>query len=79
MSETRQRTELIAVRMTPAEAALLDAVVEQTGARGRSTVLREAFMGRWKVGLVPGGPYPASPPTNAPRPAQDRPEGPGKQ
>ena len=75
MSETRQRTELIPVRMTLAEAALLDAVVRRTGTRGRGTILREAFMSRWKVELVPGGPHPASPPTNAPEDAQDRPGG----
>lgn len=75
MSETRQRTELIPVRMTLAEAALLDAVVRRTGARGRGTILREAFLGRWRVEVEPGGPYPASPPTNAPGHAQDRPGG----
>lgn len=79
MSETRRRTELIPVRMTPAEAALLDAVVKQSGARGRGTVLREAFQRLWKhqaeseglcmSWLVPSGG----------EDAQDRPEGPGKQ
>lgn len=75
MSETRRRTELIPVRMTPAEAALLDAVVKQTRARGRGTVLREAFMGRWKVEPVPGGPCPDPRLAAAPEPAQDRPGG----
>lgn len=100
MSETRRRTELIPVRMTPDEAALLDKVVQAAQARGRGTILREAFVllvdeaadaihsRRWAEDLreillqgrqasrAPhGGPYPASPPANAPGHAQDRPGG----
>ena len=44
MSETRRRTVLVPVRMTPAEAALLDEAVKVMRARGRGTVLREVFL-----------------------------------
>lgn len=79
MSETRRRTELIPVRMTPAEAALLDAVVKQSGARGRGTVLREAFQRLWKLQVEPEGLYMSWLVPSGEEDAQDRPEGPGKQ
>lgn len=46
-SEKRQRTEVVVVRLTPLEKALLNIVVEREGARGAGTVLRDTFMARW--------------------------------
>lgn len=42
-SENRRRTELVAVRFTPAERAILAEAAARTG-KGESTLLREAFL-----------------------------------
>jgi hypothetical protein len=42
-SETRQRTDMVCVRLNPAESALLTAEAERTGEH-ESTLLRDAFL-----------------------------------
>lgn len=53
--ETRQRTHLVGVRLSPAESALLRAEAKRTGLT-MATVLREAFLASVKAGITPGPP-----------------------
>jgi hypothetical protein len=81
-SEQRQRTEIVLVRLTSAEWALVKAVQAHKNARGAGTVLRDAFMEKWSLEVLgplgvevlgASGSPPGQPDTTPALPAAQRP------